>query len=124
MKYIKVILVGILSGSISWAVSGFLTGQFEPFDSGIGFLSNQIILCAFSIYYAYKNGLMVLVVYLFSAYLGINTYAYVFGGSEQQAWFLLLLISSVIFLVLPFVLGLVAKGMDMWRKAKGLNENF
>jgi hypothetical protein len=121
MEYIQVIIVGVFTGAISWALSGLLTAQFEPFDSVVGFLANQIILCFFAAYYGYKKGFIVLSAYLFSAYIGMNIYMYQLGDSEQKEWILLYLITSIIFLVMPFILGLVAKGVCVWKRSKNLN---
>jgi hypothetical protein len=124
MKYIQVIIVGVSVGAISWVLSGLLATQFEPFDSAIGFLANQIILCLLAAYYGYKKGFMVLSAYLFSACIGMNAYVYLLGDSEKKAWILLYLITSIIFLVMPFILGLVAKGVCVWKRGNSLNESF
>jgi hypothetical protein len=74
MEYIQVIIVGVFTGAISWALSGLLATQFEPFDSAVGFLANQIILCLLAAYYGYKKIFMLLSAYLFSVYIGMNIY--------------------------------------------------
>jgi len=32
-------------GMLSWLASLAVSGQFEPYDSGVGLLANQVFLC-------------------------------------------------------------------------------
>jgi hypothetical protein len=49
---------------------------------------------------------------------------YQLGDSEQKAWIVLYLIISIIFLAIPFILGLVAKGVCVWKRGESLNGSF
>jgi hypothetical protein len=109
MKHLQTISFGIIIGAISWACSGWFSDRFEPFDSTVGFVLNQLLLSCFSIYWGYKKGAIPLLLFLLSAYIGLNAYSYIFGGTEQKTWFLLGLITTLVFFSLPLVLGFIAK---------------
>ncbi len=84
-----------------------MSDKYEPFDSGIGYLIGQFILSTIAFRVGYKNKLGDLIIYLIAAYVGMNSYSYIFGGSEQRAWALLGMITTVALIVIPLLIGVV-----------------
>ncbi len=121
MKHLKIISIGIIIGAISWACSGWFSDRFEPFDSSVGFILNQLLLSVFAIYLGYTKGGKSLLLFLAFAYVGLNAYSYLFGGSEQKAWFLLGLFTTLVFFITPLVLGFIAKSVSVWQKKYNKN---
>ena len=99
--------VGLAVGAISWGVVGLVSDKYEPFDSGIGYLIGQFILSAVAFRVGYKRKLGDLFGYLLAAYVGMNSYSYIFGGSEQRAWALLGMITTIALIVFPLIFGVV-----------------
>lgn len=108
-KLVFVVLVGVFAGALSWASAGVVSDRFEPFDSEIGFYFSQLILSIFAIYAGYKLGVIALLIYLIGAHVGLNLYAFIFGGAEQRAWALLLVFTAILLLIFPLILGLTGK---------------
>jgi len=106
---VRTISFGVLAGATSWAVVGLVSDRYEPFDSDAGFYIGQFILSIIAIWVGYKKKFIDLVVYLLSAYLGMNAYSYVFGGSEQRAWAVLGLITTISLIVIPLLFGIIGK---------------
>ena len=104
-----IILAGVFAGALSWASAGVVSDRFEPFDSGTGFFVGQLILSIFAIYAGYKLGVIALLIYLIGAHVGLNLYAFIFGGDEQRAWALLLVFTAITLLIFPLILGLTGK---------------
>lgn len=77
-----VFLIAVCIGAFAWMASAEASGVFEPYDSGIGLLVNQIVLVA-------------------GAYVGLNAYPYAFGSSESREWAVLGAIASVLLLLAP-----------------------
>jgi hypothetical protein len=113
MKHLQLIIIGIFVGAISWACSGWFSDRFEPFDSELGFILNQLLLSIFAIYLGYKKGVKSLLLFIFYAYIGLNSYSYIFGSSEQKALFLLGLFTTLVFLFFPLLLGFIAKSVSV-----------
>ena len=90
--------IGLLVGAFSWGIVSIVSDKFEPFDSEVGFYTGQFILSVISLYFGYKNGFKTVLLYLVGAYIGMNSYAYIFGGGEAQAWYLLGLITTLVLL--------------------------
>ena len=98
---------GVIAGAVSWSVVGLVSDKYEPFDSGIGFLIGQSILSAIAFRVGYKKKLRELMIYLVAAYVGMNLYSYIFGGSEQRAWAYLGVITTIALMVFPLVFGVI-----------------
>jgi hypothetical protein len=98
---------GVVAGAISWGVVGLVSDKYEPFDSGIGLLIGQSILSAVAFRVGYKKKLRELMIYLVAAYVGMNLYSYIFGGSEQRAWAYLGVITTIALMVFPLVFGVI-----------------
>lgn len=90
-------------GGLSWAVASLASGKFEPFDSGVGLIVNQFILTVSTAFLAWRYAIATPILYLTAAYLGMNGYAYLFGGSESTAWVLLGAIVSTTLLLAPMI---------------------
>jgi hypothetical protein len=121
MKHLQLIIIGIIVGAISWACSGWFSDSFEPFDSDVGFILNQLLLSVSAIYLGYKKGVNYLLLFLLYAYVGLNGYSYVFGGSEQKAWFQLGLFTTLLCFIAPLVLGFIAKGVSVLQQKYNKN---
>ena len=104
-----VISIGLMFGAFSWGVASLVSDKFEPFDSLAGFFTGQFILSVIAIYFGYKNEFKTVIIYLFSAYIGMNLYAYIFGGNDTRAWAFLGLISTLFLLVCPLIFGAIGK---------------
>ena len=98
--------VGLAAGALSWASAGLLTERFEPFDTELGFYSGQAVLSICAACIGYWGGVRSVLLYLVCAYLGMNIYAFVAGGSEHRAWILLGMITTLTLLVYPLALGI------------------
>ncbi len=101
--------VGVVAVAMSWGVVGLVSDRYEPFDSGIGFLIGQFILSAIAFRVGYKKKPGDLIVYLVAAYVGMNSYSYIFGGSEQRAWVLLGMITTIALIVFPLIFGVIGR---------------
>ena len=99
--------VGVIAGAISWGVVGLVSDKYEPFDSGIGYLIGQFMLSGIAFRVGYKKKLGDLIVYLVAAYVGMNSYSYIFGGSEQRASALLVMITTIALIVFPLIFGVI-----------------
>ena len=82
---------------------------FEPFDTEFGFLIGQSFMLIFMVYVGWSSSFKQLLIGLIGLYLSQNMYAYIFGTSEQKAWALLLLITSLALCIIPLVSGLIAR---------------
>jgi len=103
------LIIGLLVGAVSWGVVSIVSDKFEPFDSGVGFMVGQVILSVIAFWMGYKKRISELLVYLAGAYMGMNIYAYAFGSSEQKAWVLLGMFSTILLIIYPFVCGIIGK---------------
>jgi len=83
--------------------------EFEPFDSGIGFLIGQLIMSAGAFYFAFAKDTKSILVYLLGIYLGQNIYAYAFGPPGTRSWAGLLLITSIALCVFPVIAAISGK---------------
>jgi|GEM_PF-1634253 len=122
---ISVLTVGSGCGALSWFAAHAVSGSFEPYDSSIGLAANQLVLCLPAMVLACKPRLALLLFYFLGAWLGMNAYAYVFGSSEQRAWAMLGVVSSLLLLFWPMVLAVVAVVIryiwSRWSAADGLH---
>lgn len=100
---------GVIAGAASWAVVGLVSDVNEPFDSEVGFYVGQFALSVIAVLLGYRKKFRDLVVYLLSAYFGMNAYSYIFGGSEHRGWAVLGLITTINLVVYPLVFGLIGK---------------
>ena len=105
MKIFLLLTLGFFLGAASWGIVSLVSDRFEPFDSGIGFFTGQFMLSSVALGVGYQLGIRGVLILIFSAYVGMNAYAYLFGGSEQKAWFLLGLITTVSLIIFPTIIG-------------------
>ena len=96
---------------LSWALAHAVSGRFEPYDSGSGFLVTQLILVGAALGLGIRRGVGSALLFVLGAYLGLNGYAYVFGGEDSRVWAPLGAISSLVLVALPLVAGLVGGGV-------------
>jgi hypothetical protein len=88
-------------------------------DSAAGFGLGQLLLSLPALALGCRRMPGWLVGYLAAAWLGMNGYAYGFGGSEQRIWALLGLVTTLALLVLPAIVGLVGLAVGHWRRGAG-----
>ncbi len=96
---------GMAMGMFSWLAALAVSGQFEPFDSGVGLLANQFVLSPrwpSSLPHATDHQHHSL--FLCGAYVGMNAHSYGFGGSEKKAWAALGAVVRLSLLLVPAVL--------------------
>lgn len=104
-----IVLIGVIAGGASWGVVSLVSDGYEPFDNDLGFYLGQSILSAIALWVGYKSRYVYLIIYLLSAYLGMNAYSYIFGGSEQRTWAMLGMITTLSLIVIPSALGVIGK---------------
>ena len=110
------ILGGAVVGAFSWFAPSVVSGTFEPYDSGAGLLLNQIILSVPAIVLAWRHRITVPLLFLASAYPGLNAYAWAFGSSEARAWAGLGALVSVLLFLAPMGFGLGAAALRRLRR--------
>jgi len=106
---LKAFGIGFTLGALSWVVVPMVSNNFEPFDSGIGFLIGQVTMSAGAIYFSYSKGIKNIIFYMLGIYIGQNLYAYVFGPPGTRSWALLLLITSIALCVFPLITAGISK---------------
>jgi hypothetical protein len=107
MKNLATLFSGIALGAFGWGISHFVSGKFEPYDSGVGFLATQVILAPAAAIAGYRRGIAGAFVLVVGGYIGLNAYAYALGGSEYRAWAMLGAISTLLLVIVPAVAGLL-----------------
>lgn len=95
---------GLALGMLSWLAALAVSGQFEPYDSGVGLLVNQVVLSVPAVFFASRYRPSAPFLFLCGAYVGMNAYTYACGGSEKKAWAALGAVTSLSLLLLPAVL--------------------
>jgi 4-hydroxybenzoate polyprenyltransferase len=63
-------------------------------------------MAAAAFYFGFVHRIINIVVFIVGAYIGLNLYPYLFGGSEQRAWASLGLLVSTLLCVLPLIAGI------------------
>ena len=116
MKKTVLLLAGALLGTFSWLLAATVSGKFEPYDSESGFLVTQIILSCACLAVGIQRGMVDCLILVFGAYVGMNAFAFAFGGSETRAWAMLGLITSVALLIYPVLAGLIGAAAGAWRR--------
>ena len=101
-------VAGTAIGALSWLAAYAVSGVFEPYDSSLGLLVNQVVLSAPAAFVAYRYRASASLVLLVGAYVGMNAYAYSFGGSEHRVWAALGAVVSTMLLLAPVLLALGA----------------
>ncbi|WP_265943288.1 hypothetical protein [Dechloromonas sp. A34] len=100
------IAAGIVLGALSWSLAAIASGHFEPYDSGLGLLANQLVLSVPAGLLALKRGARACLVLVLGSYLGMNLYAFTFGGGEQRAWLSLGMVASLLLIIVPLLVAL------------------
>ncbi len=108
MKKKLMLLIGIISGALSWAIVPLVSKNFEPYDSDAGFYLGQFIMSIGAFLVGYKFGFKHLIIYMFGCYLGMNLYPYVVS-SAFRAWLLMGLFSSLFLCIFPILFGISGK---------------
>lgn len=94
-------LAGGVVGVLSWALAWLISGSFEPYDSSLGLLVNQLLLCAPLALLLRRASLMGPWFYFCGAWLGMNAFSYLAGNSESRAWAQAGAVISWLLLALP-----------------------
>ena len=106
---IRIAFAGIFLGAASWGVVGLVSNRFEPFDSGTGLLIGQLVLSLSSFAIAYRTGMWKALLFVAASYVGMNVYANVFGTTEQRAWFILGLVTTLSLIISPVMCALLGR---------------
>lgn len=117
--YFLTAIGGAAIGALSWFIASIVSGKFEPYDSSVGLLVNQIILSASVTFLAWRYRAAVPLLFMTGAYLGLNGYTYVFGSSETRAWAALGAAVSVFLFLAPMIFALGA--VVLHRLLRGLS---
>lgn len=107
LTLVWVILGGALLGALSWLLPWFISGHFEPYDSGLGMLLNQLLLALPALAIVWFFFMRIGLLFLMCAYVGLNLATYVLGDSEARAWIGLGAVVSLILFIVPVVLTLI-----------------
>ncbi len=113
---IIIFTIGIIAGAASWGVVSLVSDRYEPFDSGLGFFVGQFMLSIIAFWIGYKKRFRDLAIYLTGAYVGMNAYAYIFGGSEQRAWASLGMVTTISLIIIPLVFGVIGISVNSLRQ--------
>ena len=100
-KQILLVAGGAVLGALSWLAASALSGAFEPYDSSVGLLVNQAIVTVPTVYLALRHKPTTPALLLLGAYLGMNSYSYIFGSSESRVWAALGAMTSLLLVVGP-----------------------
>lgn len=82
-------LGGGRTGAFNWLMTGMISGSFDPFDSSLGLLVNQLNLAIPAMLLAWFYRPRIWLLFLLCAYVGLNIASNIFGSSEARAWFML-----------------------------------
>jgi len=94
---------------VTGLIVGFICWNLDPFSGAGGRLYFvQFILSAISIYFGYKKGILLVLVYIFGTYLGIILNGFEWEGTNQLGWAILALFMLWIPLLLPLTVGVIA----------------
>ena len=107
--FLLLFIVGLFVGAMSWGVVSLVSNRFEPFDSSLGFFIGQSMLSVVALGIGYQFKIRQLFAFIASAYVGMNLYAYLFGGSEARAWIFLGLITTLSLIVIPGLFGFLGR---------------
>lgn len=118
-KLARLLLVGAIAGAVSWGGAELVSGRFEPFDSDAGYYFSQVVLSLGAIYAGYTQGVVGLFGFLLAAHVGMNSYSYIAGGSEQRSWALLGMLTTTLLLVYPLILGLAGTAVRLMAGKRG-----
>jgi hypothetical protein len=110
------LIFGLTLGAFSWAIVPLVSGEFEPFDSEIGFYTGQVMLAAAAFYLGFSRGMKQLLVYIVGVYIGCIVYAYAFGSSDTRAWILVGLITTWGLCIFPLLSGIFGKLVSNGKK--------
>ncbi len=110
------LLNGLVLGAASWAIVPLVSDRFEPFDSELGLYLGQSVLSVASFYFGYSNGLKYVILFLIGVYVSSNVYPYLLGSSEQRAWAVLGLITTVALCIIPLVFGALGKLVSIGKR--------
>lgn len=108
MGVVAWLAIGLGAGMAGWGLGHLLSGSFEPWDSGTGFLLTQAVLGAAAVAAAWRAGGLALCAVLLGGYLGLNLYGNLFGSGETRAWWILGALTSLFLTVIPAGGGVVA----------------
>ncbi len=114
MNYLFNFIVGTFVGAASWGISPLVSGEFEPFDTMVGWVIGQALMLTFTIYTGWTKKLALLLVVVAGMYVGQNAYAYIVGPSGIREWFVLGLVTNILLCIIPFAGGGLAKCASLY----------
>lgn len=102
-KHLRTIASGVAIGAASWFFASVVSGEFEVYDSSMGLAVNQSILSVSAALVATRYRASAALLFIVSAYLGLNSFAYVMGSSESRVWAGLGAVVSVLLFLIPVI---------------------
>lgn len=114
---LKLATLGAVAGAVSWAVVPVVSGKFEPFDSTVGMLANQMALTIPVVIVALRYRLFAAFLFGIGAYIGLNAYVFALGGTEHKAWWVLGAVVSTVLFAAPLVAAFSAVAMRKLHQA-------
>ncbi|NOT85855.1 MAG: hypothetical protein HOP02_13990 [Methylococcaceae bacterium] len=95
-----------------------VSGKFELFDASYEcHLITQTVMSAAAFLDGFKKGFSQVIILFVGEYIGLNAYAYVFGSSESRSWAWLGLITTLVFVLFPALMGLLGVAVS-WLLSK------
>jgi hypothetical protein len=108
-KVIYLLALGFFLGAASLGVVSLVSNRFEPFDNDRGLLLGQFLLAVPAFVIGYRYGTKEILSIVFGAYLGMNSYAFLLGTSEQRVWFILGLLTTLSLIAVPLIFGFAGR---------------
>ncbi len=112
MNSLLILVAGIAAGALSWAICPLVSDSFEPFDSTLGLIIGQVLLVSLAGYIGYKFTLRALGIVIFGMHGGQIAYLYLFGSNEQRIWIFFGMATTLGFLVLPLLFGVLIRSFS------------
>ena len=102
-----IITVSLIAGAASWAVASLVSSTFKPWDSIVGILTNQAILCITAFTIGLRARIRMIPLSVLFIYIGLNIFINYFGSLEHQSYAERWLISTAILCILPLLTGTI-----------------
>jgi len=107
-KHLRTVASGVAIGAASWFFASVVSGEFEVYDSSMELAVNHSILSVSATLVAMRYRASAALLFIVSAYFGLNGFAYVMGSSESRVLVGLgAMVSGLLFLI-PVVAALGA----------------
>lgn len=120
-----VLIVGILTGGISWGLGEAVSGGKDLYSSGLGILVAQVILSSTAFFFGLKRGGFDSLILVAGEFLGLVAFFYATAGLNR-GWVSLIALFAIPLLLLPAIAGIsggIAKNVLFERRqTRGTND--